>query len=237
MTQTPSLRSCHSFSFGEHYDPANIRFGMLVACSEHLVAAGAGFGAHPHRDIEIVTWVLQGSLVHRDTTGYSGVIYPGLAQRMSAGTGIVHSETNDSWRLTGGDPHDVPVRFVQMWVTPDRQSSPPSYQQAELDEARLREGLVPVASGLPDHHADAAVRIGQRCAAFSVARMSPGQTIGLPSAQGVHLFVARGSVGLEGVGALGEADAARIGDASGERVRAQTDSEILVWEFRAAPAS
>jgi quercetin 2,3-dioxygenase len=120
-------------------------------------------------------------------------------------------------------------------VTPDRLASPPSYQQAEVDDARLREGLVPVASGTPDHRTDAAVRIGQRRAAFSVARMSPGQTITLPSAQFLHLFVAHGVIGLEGFGALAEADAARISNASGERVIAETESEILVWEFRAPP--
>src|SRR3546814_5272255 len=81
-----------------------------------------GFGTHPHRDMEIVTWVLQGSLVHQDSEGNKGVIYPGLAQRMSAGTGILHSEKNDAWRVQGGASHDDPVRFIQMWVPPDERS-------------------------------------------------------------------------------------------------------------------
>jgi redox-sensitive bicupin YhaK (pirin superfamily) len=231
------LQARHSFSFGEHYDPANVRFGLLEASNDDVVAAGAGFDAHLHRDMEIVTWVLSGSLVHRDTKGHSGLIYPGLAQRMTAGTGIVHSETNDSWRVTGGESHARPVRFVQMWVTPDAQSYAPSYQQAEVDDARLREGLVPVASGAPEHRTDAAVRIGQRYATFSVARMSAGQAVQLPAAVSVHLFVAVGELTLEGFGPLAEGDAARLSDASGERVTATASCEILVWELGAPRGS
>ena len=231
------MQARHSFSFGEHYDPANVRFGLLVASNDDVVAAGAGFDPHLHRDMEIVTWVLSGSLVHRDTKGHSGLIYPGLAQRMTAGTGIVHSETNDSWRVTGGESHARPVRFVQMWVTPDAQSYAPSYQQAEVDDARLREGLVPVASGAPEHRTDAAVRIGQRHATFSVARMSAGQAVHLPAAVSVHLFVAVGELTLEGFGPLAEGDAARLSDASGERVTATASCEILVWELGAPRGS
>ena len=114
------LDSKHSFSFGPHYDPANTHHGLLLVNNDDIVAPGTGFETHPHRDMEIVTWVLQGSLVHQDSTGHYGVIYPGLAQRMSAGTGILHSEKNDSWRLARehAEHHD-PVHFVQMWVVPD----------------------------------------------------------------------------------------------------------------------
>ena len=97
------LDSRHSFSFGRHYDPANTSHGLLLVNNDDVVRPGAGFETHPHRDMEIITWVLRGSLVHQDSEGNRGVIYPGLAQRMSAGTGILHSEKNDSWRLTG-DP-------------------------------------------------------------------------------------------------------------------------------------
>ena len=139
-----------------------------------------GFDTHPHRDMEIVTWVLQGSLVHQDSMGHSGVIYPGLAQRMSAGTGILHSEKNDSWRLgdTAGSysgKHGDPVRFVQMWVVPDEQGITPGYEQLEIDGELLSGGLVPVASGMA-HHADhAAIRIKNKYAAMHVARLQPGQ--------------------------------------------------------------
>ena len=90
------LDSRHSFSFGRHYDPANTGHGVLLVNNDDRVKAGSGFETHPHRDMEIVTWVLEGSLVHQDSTGHNGVIYPGLAQRMSAGRGILHSEKNDS---------------------------------------------------------------------------------------------------------------------------------------------
>ena len=99
------LDSKHSFSFGQHYDPANTHHGLLLVNNDDTVTPGTGFDTHPHRDMEIVTWVLRGSLVHQDSTGHSGVIYPGLAQRMSAGRGILHSEKNDSWTLTGDKTH------------------------------------------------------------------------------------------------------------------------------------
>ena len=104
--------------------------------------------------MEIVTWVLRGSLVHQDSTGHSGVIYPGLAQRMSAGRGILHSEKNDSWTLTGEQSHSEPVHFVQMWVVPDESGITPGYQQLEIDDELLRGGLVTIASGMPEHSDD-----------------------------------------------------------------------------------
>jgi len=99
------LDSRHSFSFGHHYDPDNTHFGLLLVSNDDVVSAGTGFETHPHRDMEIVTWVLDGSLVHQDSQGNSGVLYRGLAQRMSAGTGILHSEKNDAWRLGGERNH------------------------------------------------------------------------------------------------------------------------------------
>src|ERR1700758_5726742 len=96
VTTTSWLRSRHSFSFGDRYDPANTHHGVLLVSNDDIVQPGGGFGTHPHRDMEIVTWVLAGSLAHRDSAGNSGVIYPGLAQRMSGGSGINHSEGNAS---------------------------------------------------------------------------------------------------------------------------------------------
>ncbi len=111
-TRVAWLDSKHSFSFGEHYDPDNTHHGLLLVNNEDIVSPGQGFDTHPHRDMEIVTWVLSGSLVHQDSLGHSGVVYPGLAQRMSAGTGILHSEKNDSWRLAAdrGAPASTPSR-------------------------------------------------------------------------------------------------------------------------------
>src|SRR3954467_14780992 len=131
-TRAGWLESWHSFSFGQHYDPANTHFGLLLVSNDDVVAPGTGFETHPHRDMEIVTWVLDGQLVHQDSSGHSGVIYPGLAQRMTAGRGIRHSEKNDSWRL-GGEEHRNPVHFVQMWVVPDENSITPGYEQLEIE--------------------------------------------------------------------------------------------------------
>jgi redox-sensitive bicupin YhaK (pirin superfamily) len=215
------LDSRHSFSFGPHYDPANVGFGFLLAHNDETVAPGTGFDTHPHQDLEIVTWVLRGALVHRDSQGNSGLVYPGLAQRMSAGSGIRHSEWNDA---------DEPVHYVQMWVRPDRFDLPPSYEQAEID---LTTGeLVPIASGLPHHAASTAIHINQSAAGMSVARLAPGQSVALPAAPYVHLFVARGTVDLEGAGELSTADAARLTDSDGPQVVAGPDgAELLVWEM------
>lgn len=136
------LDSKHSFSFSRHYDPANTHHGVLMVNNDDIVVPGQGFDTHPHQDMEIVTWVLQGSLVHQDSMGHSGVIYPGLAQRMSAGTGILHSEKNDSWRLDGvtgehADEHTDPVHFIQMWVVPDEAGITPGYEQLEIDHELL----------------------------------------------------------------------------------------------------
>ena len=224
------LDSAHSFSFGRHYDPANTGHGLLLVNNDDVVAPGSGFETHPHRDMEIVTWVLGGSLVHQDSTGNSGVIVPGLAQRMSAGTGILHSERNDAFTLQPDRPQE-PVHFVQMWVVPDEAGTAPGYEQREIDDELLAAGLVPVASGRPAH--DAAIRIRNRHAALHAARLTPGQGVQLPDAPYLHLFVARGAVELEGAGLLEEGDAVRFTSTGGHRVAGRTPAELLVWEMHA----
>ncbi|MEU9157678.1 pirin family protein [Streptomyces sp. NPDC048417] len=227
------LDSRHSFSLGTHQpDPANTHHGVLLVNNEDLVQPGTGFDTHPHQDMEIVTWVLQGSLVHQDSSGHSGVIYPGLAQRMSAGTGILHSEKNDSYRSTGERPTD-PVHFVQMWVVPDEAGVTPGYEQLEIDAELLAGGLVTVASGMDRHQDASAIRIRNRHAALHAARLRPGQQVTLPEAPYLHLFVARGSVDLEGTGTLDEGDAVRFTAAGGHRVSATAPAEILAWEMHA----
>lgn len=235
-TRISWLDSKHSFSFGRHYDPANTHHGLLLVNNDDIVTPGAGFETHPHQDMEIVTWVLRGSLVHQDSTGHSGIIYPGLAQRMSAGTGILHSEKNDSWRLAGGDSHTEPVHFVQMWVVPDQNGITPGYQQLEIDDELMRGGLVPVASGMAKHDGESAIRIKNKHAALYVARLAPGQHIELPEAPFLHLFVARGAVDLEGAGALREGDAVRFTATGGQRVTASEPAEVMVWEMHATVA-
>ncbi len=230
------LDSHHSFSFGPHYDPANTHHGVLLVNNDDVVDAGTGFETHPHQDMEIVTWVLDGSLVHQDSTGHNGLIYPGLAQRMSAGRGILHSEKNDSWRL-GGETHREPVHFVQMWVVPDESGITPGYEQLEIDHELLSGGLVPVASGMVKHDGASAIRIKNRYAALYATRLRPGQSVELPDAPFLHLFVPRGAVALEGAGALGAGDAVRLTATGGQRVTATEPAEVLVWEMHATVAA
>ncbi|WP_245905847.1 pirin family protein [Mycolicibacterium palauense] len=232
-TRISWLDSKHSFSFGQHYDPANTHHGLLLVNNDDVVAPATGFDTHPHRDMEIVTWVLRGSLVHQDSTGHSGVIYPGLAQRMSAGRGILHSEKNDSWTLTGDRTHSDPVHFVQMWVVPDESGIEPGYQQLEIDDELLTGGLVTIASGMPEHKDQAAIGIRNRYAALKGARLQPGQAVELPEAPYLHLFVPRGEVSLEAAGRLHTGDAVRFTASGGQRVTALEPAEILVWEMHA----
>jgi len=221
-TRIDWLDSWHSFSFGEHFDPANVGHGLLIVSNDDRVAPGGGFGTHGHRDMEIVTWVLDGELEHRDSTGTQGVIYPGLAQRMSAGSGIRHSEINHS--------QTEPVHFVQMWVVPDTAGIEPGYEQSDVSEQLANGGLVAVASGRGD---EGAVRIHQRGAVMWVARMGAQEHVSLPDAAFVHLFVARGSVTLDGHD-LTAGDAARLTDAGPLPVVADEVTEIIVWESDAA---
>jgi redox-sensitive bicupin YhaK (pirin superfamily) len=227
------LDSKHSFSFGHHHDRTNTHHGLLLVNNDDVVLPGTGFETHPHRDMEIVTWVIRGSLAHQDSTGHSGVIYPGLAQRMSAGAGILHSEKNDSWRLAG-ERHEDPVHFVQMWVVPDEGGVTPGYEQLEIESQLLGGGLVPVASGMDKHDGASAIRIKNRFAALHAARLEPGQSVELPDAPFLHLFVPRGTMALEGAGQLDEGDAVRFTATGGQRVTAIDSSEILVWEMHAA---
>lgn len=230
------LDSKHSFSFGPHYDPSNTHFGLLMVSNDDVVKAGSGFETHPHRDMEIVTWVLSGSLVHQDSEGHSGLLHPGLAQRMSAGRGILHSEKNDAWRL---DPdraeHGEDVHFVQMWVVPDAARIDPGYEQLDIGSELDRGELLVVASGMPKHAGERAISIAQEHAALHAARLRPGGAANLPTAPLVHVFVPRGSVQIEGTGVLDTGDSARVTLGEGQRVTAGADgAEILVWEMHAS---
>jgi quercetin 2,3-dioxygenase len=223
VTTTPWLQSRHSFSFGDHYDPGNTHHGLLVVNNDDIVAPASGFETHSHRDMEIVTWVLQGQLMHQDSAGNRGVIYPGLAQRMSAGSGILHSEKNGS--------ETEPVHFVQMWVLPDEIGISPSYQQHEIGSEALSGELVTIASGIPGR--EAAITLHNREAALHGTRLRPGDAVGLPQAPYLHVFVARGRVTCEGIGDLQDGDAVRLTDADGPRLTAREPSELLVWEMHA----
>jgi redox-sensitive bicupin YhaK (pirin superfamily) len=213
------LDSWHSFNFGHHHDGAHAQHGLLLVSNDDWVRAGTGFGTHPHRDMEIVTWVLAGQLEHRDTTGAHGILYPGLAQRMSAGSGVRHSEMNPS--------ATEDVRLIQMWVLPDEASVEPSYQQADVNDALAGGGLVPIASG--QGH-DGGVSIHQRGAVLWGGRLAAGATVPVPDDRHVHLFVATGEATLEGGGLLVEGDAARLTEAGSPALTAgAAGAEVLIW--------
>lgn len=218
-TQVDWLDSWHSFSFGSHYSPDNTHHGLLLVSNEDIIQPGTGFMTHPHQDMEIVTWVLEGELEHRDSEGNRGVITPGLAQRMSAGTGIWHSEMNPS--------SANPVRLVQMWVPPDTRKIHPSYEQLDISRDLAGGGLVPVASG----NRKGAIAIRQQGATLWAARLSPRGKVSVPDRPHAHLFVATGDVDLETGEALGQGDAARLTDAGERRVTAgPKGAEVLIWE-------
>lgn len=219
------LDSWHSFSFGPHWDPANTGHGLLIVSNDDTVAPAGGFGTHGHADMEIVTWVLAGELEHQDSAGHEGVIYPGLAQRMSAGRGIRHSEMNHS--------ATEPVHFVQMWVVPDQTGIDPGYEQRDLsDQLKPGGGLVAVASGRGH---EGAVHIHQAGAVLWVARLVAGQTVEVPDAPFVHVFVAAGTAQLDGR-TLNAGDAARLTGAGALPLTAIEPAEVLIWETDAAVA-
>ena len=215
------LNSRHSFSFSNHYDPDNTHHGLLLVSNDDIVAPDSGFRTHPHRDMEIVTWVLDGELEHKDSEGNKGLLFPGLAQRMSAGTGIWHSEMNPLG--------DTPVHFIQMWVPPDKERINPGYEQLDINGELNKGGLIPIASGRGHH---AAISIRQKGAVLWGGRLKPGETVPVPDARYVHVFIAKGAAELEGAGELQTGDAVRLTAAGARRLTAGRagGAEVLIWE-------
>ncbi|MGQ0826251.1 MAG: pirin family protein [Actinomycetota bacterium] len=225
-TKLDWLESWHSFSFSNHYDARNTHHGLLLVHNDDVVAPATGFALHPHRDMEIVTWVLAGALEHRDSEGNHGVIKPGLAQRMSAGRGIRHSEVNPS--------EDEPVHLLQMWVVPDTTGILPEYEEFDVSDRLTGDALFPLASG---REPDAAIRIHQRDATLWVARLDAGARVTVPAAPFVHVFVARGAATVDGAGRLDAGDAIRCTGAGAlALVAGDRGAELTVWETHAEVA-
>ena len=217
------VRSRHSFSFGAHYAPGNTHFGVLVACNDDLLAPRSGYPSHPHRDVEIVTWVLAGALEHRDSTGRGELVTPGLVACLSAGTGVEHSEANAS--------ATEPLHLVQMWVVPDGRPAAPAYQVADLSAELSTGGLVTLATG--DAGGGAALRIRRTDAVLRGSRLGPGGSVTCSDAPYVHLFVCTGSVRIDDVGELTAGDAARLVAPGACGLTAGTGgAELLLWEMQ-----
>jgi quercetin 2,3-dioxygenase len=199
--------------------PGNDHFGPLVIHNNSVIAPGQGFPLHRHEHMEIVTWVFSGLMDHADTEGNTTTIRPGISQRMSAGTGIMHTEHNSG---------EQPSHGVQMWVLPDEHVTP-SYAQADVTADLDTGRLIPVASGA---HPYAAVDLHRRDATLWAARLAPGNSVELPAGRLSHLFVGRGVVEAEAVGRMGTGDALRATGAGGLRVTGVADgTEMLIWEF------
>ncbi len=211
----------HSLSFGNHYDPANLRFGLLLCHNDDLVQPGHGYPDHPHSNIEIVTWVLSGELRHQDSRGHTGVITPGTVQTMSAGSGVVHAETVDA--ASG------PTRFLQTWLLPDEPGGEPSYSSGAVS---LSEAWTPVAGG-----ADGAARIAATGATFWAASPPRGGALEVPDVPHAHLFVADGQVTLTPASGdpveLTAGDAVRL-RAEGAMLAAGSTAHLLLWTFAAS---
>ena len=221
MTRGEGLTTRHSFSFGDHYDPENVGFGPMVCHDDHLLRGGAGFPDHPHRDLEIVTWVLSGAVVHTASVGPPTTVEPGQVQVLSAGSGVSHSEI--------AEPGAGPTRFVQTWVRPDESGAAPSYASASVGDAVAGGGLVPVVSG---HGGDAVGRIGTASATLHAAVLDAGESVTLPDDPLQHVFVASGSIARFSLAEpLSAGDALRIGDRPGLSLTAATPTELLVWSF------
>ena len=203
----------HSFSFGAHYDPTNVGFGSLVAHNEELLPPGTGYADHPHADLEIVTWVLSGALRHTSSVG-SGVVGPDEVQRLSAGSGVVHSEVAEGAEET---------RFLQAWVRPDEPDLVPDYLYSAV---AMGDGWTCVADG----DGRGVVPIAARGTSLHTADLGTGERLALPGAPSLHLYLARGRAML-GERLLEPGDTARLVDEGGRQVTAEEDTRLLVWAF------
>ena len=220
------LKSFHTFSFADYYDAKHVQFGPLRVINEDRVQAGAGFGTHGHRDMEIISYVLAGELAHKDSMGNGSTIRPGDVQRMSAGSGVRHSEFNPS--------ADSPVHFLQIWIQPSQQNIEPSYEETRFDAAEKRGRLRLIVS--PDRaqgslliHQDARIYAGLFTAGEQAEiTAEPGR------AWYVHL--ARGNLEANGV-ALAAGDALQVTDTPRMSIGKAKDAEVLVFDLPAVKSA
>ena len=214
------LNTHHTFSFSSYRDPKHVHFRALRVMNEDFVAPGQGFGTHPHENMEIVTYVLEGALEHRDSMGNGEVLRPGEFQRMSAGTGITHSEFNPS-------PTE-PVHLYQIWLFPDREGIEPSYEQKRFEEVERHNRLRLVAS--PDA-ADGSLQIHQDARIF-LSSLDAGKQVthGLGAGRHAWLQVLRGKVAVNGQ-ALETSDGAAVSEESALEIEAKDDAEVMLFDL------
>jgi redox-sensitive bicupin YhaK (pirin superfamily) len=214
------LKSYHSFSFADYFDPQHVEFGPLRVINEDRVAAGQGFGTHGHRDMEIISYVLTGELAHRDSIGNGSTIRPGDVQRMSAGRGVRHSEFNPSSASL--------VHFLQIWIQPNVQGIEPSYEEKRFAPAEKRGRLRLIAS--PDQ-SEGSVLLHQDARVYA-GLLDGAESAGLDVAAGrlLYVHVARGSVEANGV-ALEAGDALKLSETQRLQLQHGQDAEVLVFDL------
>lgn len=214
------LKSFHTFSFAGYYDPKHMGFGPLRVINEDRVAPGEGFGTHPHRDMEIISYVLDGALEHKDSMGTGSVIRPGDVQRMSAGTGVLHSEYNASEKDK--------VHFLQIWIEPSKNGIPPSYEQKFFAPEEKRGKLRLVAS--PDGR-DGSVKVHQDAQLYA-ALVNGDERVAYTLAPGrkAYVHVARGSVTVNGQ-LLGSGDALKATGESEVVIEKGDNAEVLLFDL------
>jgi redox-sensitive bicupin YhaK (pirin superfamily) len=213
------LDTRHTFSFADYYDPRQMGFRTLRVINEDRVSPESGFGTHPHRDMEIVSYVLEGELAHQDSMGTGSVIRPGEVQRMSAGTGVLHSEWNHS--------KTEPVHFLQIWIVPEKKGLPPGYEQKSFgDDAKNRLRLVASHDGR-----DGSVTVHQDAELY-LARLDAGKEVARELRPGRYAWVqvARGAVELNGT-KLAAGDGAAVADEARLVLRATAPAEVLVFDL------
>jgi quercetin 2,3-dioxygenase len=214
------LKSFHTFSFADYHDPEHISFGALRVINEDRVAAGMGFGTHGHRDMEIISYVLEGELAHKDSMGTGATIRPGDVQRMSAGRGVTHSEFNPS--------EDKPAHFLQIWILPDQRGVTPSYEQKHFAAEEKRGKLRLIASR---DGTDGSVRIHQDANVY--AGLFEGKEhaeLAVGADRQVYVHVARGSIAVNG-NELNAGDALGLSDVSSLSLSSGKDAEVLVFDL------
>jgi redox-sensitive bicupin YhaK (pirin superfamily) len=215
------LNTYHSFSFGDYYDPKHTRFRTLRVINEDFVQPGHGFPTHGHRDMEIVTYILQGAVEHRDSMGTGSIIRRGDAQRMSAGTGVTHSEANPS-------PNE-PVHLLQIWIFPSEQNMQPEYEEKKFSDDEKRNKLRLIVS--PDG-SDGSVKIHQDAKIFASLLDDRQEVVhSLEEGRSAWLQVAAGSVRLNEV-ALKQGDGAAVRQESKLRITAEEPAEVLLFDLK-----
>ena len=214
------LQTHWHFSFSDYHDPANMNWSALRVFNDDVIQGGGGFGMHPHRDMEIVTYVVKGELEHQDHLGNRGIIHPGEVQVMSAGKGIMHAEYNHS--------KDKPAHLMQLWILPRGKGNPPRWEQKQFTPEQRQGRLLPVVSS---GNVDGTLAIDQDATIF-VSRLTKGQTVKYDSAPGRHgyLFVIDGSLTLNDR-KLAAGDQARLKDESHLDIAAKTDAELIFLDL------